>query len=212
MSARDGTIAGLGKTRVESLSDGIFSAVMTVLGLSLTLPYILGPANQPLPGLMEVVTGVLIYALSFFMIGVFWVGHHIAFNYVRRTDRTLIWINNVFLLFVGLLPLSTSLLGRHVFEQVTLVSYGLNLLAVQFMLYASFRYATLHHHLVDAELDPTVIQPVSRRILLGPCLTAAAILLSFVNPLLSLATYVIFPVVFILPGRIDAFWRRQEID
>lgn len=212
MSARNGTIAGLGKTRVESLSDGIFSAVMTVLGLSLTLPYILGPANQPLPDLTEVVTGVLIYALSFFMIGVFWVGHHIAFNYVRRTDRTLIWINNVFLLFVGLLPLSTSLLGRHVFERVTLVSYGLNLLAVQFMLYASFRYATLHHHLVDAELDPTVIESGRRRILLGPCLSAAAILLSFVNPLLGLATYVSYPVVYILPGRIDALWRRQEVD
>lgn len=212
MSARNGTIAGLGKTRVESLSDGIFSAVMTVLGLSLTLPYILGPANQPLPDLTEVVTGVLIYALSFFMIGVFWVGHHIAFNYVRRTDRTLIWINNVFLLFVGLLPLSTSLLGRHVFERVTLVSYGLNLLAVQFMLYASFRYATLHHHLVDAELDPTVIESGRRRILLGPCLSAAAILLSFVNPLLSLATYVSYPVVYILPGRIDALWRRQEVN
>jgi uncharacterized membrane protein len=212
MSARNGTIAGLGKTRVESLSDGIFSAVMTVLGLSLTLPYILGPANQPLPDLTEVVTGVLIYALSFFMIGVFWVGHHIAFNYVRRTDRTLIWINNVFLLFIGLLPLSTSLLGRHVFEQVTLVSYGLNLLAVQFMLYASFRYATLHHHLVDAELDPTVIESGRRRILLGPCLSAAAILLSFVNPLLSLATYVSYPVVYIFPGRIDALWRRQEVN
>jgi uncharacterized membrane protein len=212
MSARNGTIAGLGKTRVESLSDGIFSAVMTVLGLSLTLPYILGPANQPLPDLTEVVTGVLIYALSFFMIGVFWVGHHIAFNYVRRTDRTLIWINNVFLLFIGLLPLSTSLLGRHVFERVTLVGYGLNLLAVQFMLYASFRYATLHHHLVDAELDPTIIQSGGRRILLGPCLSVAAILLSFVNPLAGLATYVIYPVVYILPGRIDAFWRRQEVD
>lgn len=212
MSARNGTVAGLGKTRIESLTDGIFSAVMTILGLSLTVPYITGPANQGLPDLNEILTSVLIYMLSFFMLAVFWVGHHIAFHYVRRTDRTLIWLNNFFLLFIGLVPLSTALLGRHDLERVTLVAYGLNLLAVQLLLYASFWYATLHHHLVDAELDPTIIQSGRRRILLGPCLSAAAILLSFVDPLISLGTYVVFPVVFILPGRIDAFWRRQEID
>jgi hypothetical protein len=65
---------------------------------------------------------------------------------------------------------------------------------------------------VDAELDPTVIESGRRRILLGPCLSAAAILLSFVNPLLSLATYVSYPVVYIFPGRIDALWRRQEVN
>jgi uncharacterized membrane protein len=212
MSARNGTVVGLGKTRIESLTDGIFAAVMTILGLSLTVPYITGGPNVPLPSFDEILTSVLIYMLSFFILAVFWVGHHVAFHYVRRTDRTLIWINNLFLLFIGLLPLSTALLGRHDLERVTLVGYGLNLLAVQFLLYASFRYATVHHHLVDADLDPTIIQSGGRRILMGPCLSAAAILLSFVNPILSLGTYVIFPVVFILPGRIDAFWRRQEVD
>ena len=211
MSSRGGSVAGLGKTRVEGLTDGIFSAVMTILGLSLTLPFITGPINQPLPDFLEVLTGVLIYALSFFMVAVFWVGHHIAFHYVRRTDRTLIWLNNFFLLFIGLLPLSTALLGRHDLERVTLIAYGLNLLAVQFLLYASFWYATVHHHLVDAELDAAIIRSGRRRILLGPCLSTLAILLSFVNPLISLGAYVVFPVVFVLPGRIDAFWRRQEM-
>src|SRR5438094_296439 len=65
MSARSGSVTGLGKTRVEALTDGIFGAVMTVLGLSLTIPYITGPAQQDLPALEDVVTGVLTYALSF---------------------------------------------------------------------------------------------------------------------------------------------------
>ena len=103
MSARSGSVTGLGKTRVEALTDGIFGAVMTVLGLSLTIPYITGPAQQDLPALEDVVTGVLTYALSFVTLGVFWVGHHVGFQVVKRTDRTFIWLNNVFLLFVGLL-------------------------------------------------------------------------------------------------------------
>src|SRR2546428_559183 len=88
MSARTGSVTGLGKTRVEALTDGIFGAVMTVLGLSLTIPYITGPAQQKLPPIEDVVTGVLTYALSFVTLGVFWVGHHVGFQVLKRTDRT----------------------------------------------------------------------------------------------------------------------------
>ena len=211
MSAGGGSVAGLGKTRVERLTDGIFSAVMTILGLSLTVRYITGPPDQPLPDFMTVATAVLIDSLSFVMLGIFWVGHHVGFHYIRRTDRTLIWLNNFLLLFMGLLPLTTAPLGRHDLEEVTLVVYGLNLLAVQLLLYTSFWYATVHRHLVDADMDERIIRSGKRRILLGPCFSAAAILLSFLDARLSLGVYVLFPIIFILPGRIDRFWPRQEM-
>lgn len=211
MSSRAGSVAGLGKQRVEALTDGIFGTVMTILGLTLIVPYVTGPADQSLPTLGDILPGVLVYALSFVMMGVFWVGHHVVFHYIRRTDRTLIWLNNAFLLFIGLLPLTTALLGRHDLVQATLVAYGLNLLAVQSFLYATFWYATVHHHLVDADLEEAVIRAGRRRILIGPCLSILAILLAFVDAYMSLGIFVLAPVVFILPGRIDAFWRRQEM-
>ncbi len=211
MSARSGSVTGLGKTRVEALTDGIFGAVMTVLGLSLTIPYITGPANQRLPALEDIVTGVLTYALSFVTVGVFWVGHHVGFQIVKRTDRTFIWLNNTFLLFVGLLPLTTALLGHHPFEQLTIVAYGLNLLAIQIFMFLTLWYATLHHHLVEAGLNDRFIWLARRRMLMGPGFSAAAILLSFLNPVFSLGAYVLYPVFFITPGRIDRLWRRQEV-
>jgi len=211
MSARSGSVSGLGKTRVEALTDGIFGAVMTVLGLSLTIPYITGPAHQELPPIEDVLTGVLTYALSFITLGVFWVGHHVGFQILKRTDRTFIWLNNVFLLFVGLLPLTTALLGHHPFEQVTIVAYGFNLLAIQVFMFLAFWYATFHHHLVEAGLNDRFIWLGRRRMLMGPCFSAAAIVLSFVNPVFSLGAYVLYPVFFITPGRIDRLWRRQEV-
>jgi len=36
-------------------------------------------------------------------------------------------------------------------------------------------------------------------------------LLSFLDARLSLGVYVLFPIIFILPGRIDRFWPRQEM-
>ncbi len=219
MSTQSGSVAGLGKARVESLTDGIFGAVMTILGLSLTIPYITGQPIQPLPDRDSILVGVLVYALSFVTVAVFWVGHHIAFYYVRRTDRTLIWLNNLLLLFVGLLPLTTALLGHHEIQQLTIAAYGFNLLAVQLSLYGSYWYATVHHHLVDADLDDALIRMGHdalirmgrRRMLLGPCLSGGAILISFLNPILSLGVYMLFPILYILPGRIDVFWRRQEL-
>src|SRR5437870_11796672 len=211
MSARSGSVTGLGKTRVEALTDGIFGAVMTVLGLSLTIPYITGPARQDLPALEDVVTGVLTYALSFVTLGVFWVGHHVGFQVVKRTDRTFIWLNNVFLLFVGLLPLTTAFLGHHPFLPVTIVAYGLNLLATQMSMFLAIWYATFHHHLSDAGRNDRFIWMARRRMLMGPVFSAAAILRAFVDPLVSLGAYVAFPVVFIVPGRIDRLWRRQEV-
>src|SRR3989475_10540100 len=94
MSARAGTVAGLGKTRVEALTDGIFGAVMTVLGLSLTIPYITGPANQQLPALEDIVTGVLTYSLSFVTVGDFWVAHHAGCQIRKRTDRAFSSLTN----------------------------------------------------------------------------------------------------------------------
>src|SRR5437899_11921591 len=123
MSARGGSVAGLGKTRVEALTDGIFGAVMTVLGLSLTIPYITGPAQQHLPKAEDILTAVLTYALSLVTLDVFWLGHHVGVQIVKRTDQTFLRLNNGFLLFVSLLPLATALLGHPPFDPETLVTY-----------------------------------------------------------------------------------------
>src|SRR5438105_13272498 len=168
MSARGGSVAGLGKARVEALTDGIFGAVMTILGLSLTIPYITGPPIQALPSPENIIVGVLVYALSFVTVAVFWVAHHIAFYYIRRTDRTLIWLNNLLLLFVGLLPLTTALLGHHEIQQLTIAAYGFNLLSVQLSLYGSYCYATIPHHLVDPDRADALVRRGRPRSALGP--------------------------------------------
>src|SRR5207244_6915919 len=139
-----------------------------------------------LPVLDSSIVGVLVHTLSFVTVAVFWVGHHISFYYVRRTDRTLIWLHNLLLLFVGLLPLTTALLGHHEIQQLTIAAYGFNLLAVQLSLYGSYWYATVHHHLVDADLDDALIRMGRRRMLLGACLSGGAILYSLLNHVLIL--------------------------
>jgi uncharacterized membrane protein len=212
MSAHLRSYAGLDKRRVENLTDGIFATVMTILGLSLSVPYILGAGQTPrlTINFYYLATGIVVYAMSFVFLGVYWVGHHIAFEYLRMTDRIFIWLNNMFLLCIGLLPLTTALLGDDFLDPIRLIIYGINLIAIGFSLYATFRHATVGHHLVNEDLNPEVIRRGARRILMGPSIATAAILLTLVTPIAGLLVFAAMPVPFIFPGRIDSLLQWVE--
>ena len=53
----------------------------------------------------------VIYVISFIVIGMYWINHHIQFHFVVHTNRTLIWINLSYLLLVSFLPFATDLIG-----------------------------------------------------------------------------------------------------
>jgi uncharacterized membrane protein len=212
MSARRHPYAGLDKRRVENLTDGIFGTVMTILGLSLSVPYLVeaGQPNPPAINFPGLAIGVAVYAMSFVFLGVYWVGHHFALEFVRTTDRQFIWLNNSFLLCIGLLPLTTALLGVNPIDQVRLIIYGVNLIAVGLTLLAATEHAISHEHIDRSRQQPEFISSARRRILTGPAIAGVAILLSFIAPIASLLTFVVMPIPFIFPGRIDAFVRRVE--
>lgn len=56
---------------------------------------------------------LLSYALSFVIVGVYWVAHHHVFHHIRRLDRTALWLNIFFLMSVAFVPFPTALLGEY---------------------------------------------------------------------------------------------------
>src|SRR2546428_591061 len=89
-SSESNETLGLGKNRIEALTDGIFATVMTILVLSLTIPVITQPSgNEPptqqlideLGQLSGLLPAVLTYIISFVILGVYWVGHHNLFHH-----------------------------------------------------------------------------------------------------------------------------------
>jgi uncharacterized membrane protein len=53
------------------------------------------------------------FGISFIILAIYWMAHHRQFHYIKHVDRTLIWINIIFLMAACLLPFSTSLLGEY---------------------------------------------------------------------------------------------------
>ena len=92
--------------RLEAFSDGVFAVAITLLALDLTVP---GRGHGPLLAqLTEKWPAFLAYLISFFMIGIVWVNHHVLVRAITKVDRTLLFLNLVLLLFVVLIPFATA--------------------------------------------------------------------------------------------------------
>ncbi len=200
--------AGLSKGRLEALTDGVFAIVLTLLVLDIRVPEI-PPAmvsEELMTRLFLLWPKILGYAISFVILGVYWVGHHAIFHYIRRSDRVLLWLNMFFLMAVAFVPFSAALFSAYGRQPTAVRIYGYNQLAAGLCLYAQWWHATRGHRLVDHDLDRRVIRAAGVRILTAPALYLGAIALASVQPVLSTLTYLLVPLFYILPGRIDRHW------
>lgn len=103
------------RDRIVNFSDGVFAIVITLLILTIEVPDIL-PASvaRELPSrLLALSPDCLSYVISFLVVAVYWQAHPRVFGPIRDYDRTLLWLNFLFLMTISFLPFPTSLLGEY---------------------------------------------------------------------------------------------------
>ena len=93
--------------RLEAFSDGVFAVAITLLALNLTVA---GPTGQGSLAhqLYEKWPAFAGYLVSFLTIGIIWVNHHALVRQIKSVDRTLLFVNQLLLLFVVLIPFGTA--------------------------------------------------------------------------------------------------------
>lgn len=111
--------------RILALSDGVFAFAITLLILNVTLPD--GTTTGELgPALLGLWPKYFAFVLSFAVIGLFWIKHVKQWRLLQKYNGGLIWINFLFLLFIVLMPFSTSILSNHTGSLPTIV-YAANI-------------------------------------------------------------------------------------
>ncbi len=209
MSQEKHDSSGLSTARIETLVDGVFAIVMTLLIFNIKVPELHGTdkdiASQLGQALLNLWPSYFSYVLSFLVVGIYWVGQHNQFHFIKRSDRWLIWINILFLMSVSVIPFSAALLGTYFTQQLATIIYGINLIITGLVLYLHWWYV-VSRRLVDSKVTPEVVRTATRRILTPPAIYVVAILASFINPWISVALYVAAPVLYILPSRVDRHW------
>jgi len=196
--------------RLLTLADGIFAIAMTLLVLDLRLPDT--PVGDLAARLKSLFPRFGTFVVSFVVLGVFWFAHHQTFHFVVRVNRTLVWLSILFFLGVALIPFVASVLGANYDNPIALALYGTVIGLLTVVGYVIWWYLTGDHGLVVEGLDPDLVRKVSRWIAVGPSIALVAIVLAFVNPLISLLIYLALPVLFIAFNPVDSYFERLRED
>jgi uncharacterized membrane protein len=115
--------------RIVAFSDGVFAIAITLLVLSINIPDHLHDESLA-SALWGQRQDMLAYALSFAVIGRFWVVHHRFFSEVTGFDNRLLSLNLFYLAWIVLIPFSSEVLGDHGGDVAAVVLYAANLSGV----------------------------------------------------------------------------------
>jgi uncharacterized membrane protein len=115
--------------RIVAFSDGVFSIAITLLVLNLDIPKGLG-SGELVDALWDLRENLLAFAISFAVIGKFWLVHHRFFGEVDGFDARLIGLNLLYLASIVLIPFSSEVLGEYGGETPAIVIYSANLAVV----------------------------------------------------------------------------------
>ena len=115
--------------RIIAFSDGVFSIAITLLVLNLGIDKGLteGQIDDQLWSQRDT---FFAYAISFAVIGRFWLVHHRFFSEVEAFDGRLIGLNLLYLGWIVLIPFSSEVLGEYGGTTTAVVLYSVNLALV----------------------------------------------------------------------------------
>jgi len=197
----------LTKGRLEGLSDGIFAFAMTLLVIGLSLPdkgSIVQTPEFAASVLLSLHSDFLHYVLAFLILGAFWLAHHIQYHSIKQIDKVFVWINLITMLFVALLPFSTSYAGDFPDVPLGAIIFDLNLFAIGMGMFLQWLYASHGHRLVEPTVKESYIRQLRYHILIIPFVSVICILVAATGNSWSSAIYMTLPIAKIVVDRIFA--------
>jgi uncharacterized membrane protein len=185
------------RTRLEAFSDGVFAVAITLLALNLTVA---GPGLQH--QLYEHRWSFAAYLISFFVIGIIWVNHHVVIKSIAKVDRTLLFLNLVLLLFVVLIPFSTATAAQYlpvggVDVKVAMAMYSAVFLGMSVGFGLIFEW-TLHGDHRTVPLPPQAHWRARLRFVGGSGVYAVAIVVSLFNAIVAFALIALVALYYIV--------------
>lgn len=115
--------------RMLFFSDAVFAIVLTLMAVDLRLPPGVDDAHL-LSGLYLIHGQVIAFALSFALVGVFWLAHVVTLRALARFDWLVAGLNLVFLFTITLTPFASALVGRYGPEGQAWRFYCLTIIAI----------------------------------------------------------------------------------
>lgn len=202
------------RSRLEAFSDGVFAVAITLLALNLTVA---GPSHGHL--LHQLRSGswtFVAYLISFFMIGIVWVNHHVLVRGIAVVDRTLLFLNLVLLLFVVMIPFATVTVAEYLAasasidpsvrqdQQIAMALYGAVFLGMSLGFGGIFEW-TLHGERMYQRLPADKHWAARARFVGGGLVYVIAIVVALINAVAAFVIIALVAVYYIVERTPDAY-------
>jgi uncharacterized membrane protein len=200
-----------GTGRIESFSDGVIAILITIMVLELKLPIDLFHGGHLADILAAFWPRLIVYAMSFLMIAILLINHHMILRAAPHSTTSLYWWNINFLFWMSLIPLSTAVLGNAPLEPAAAAFYGAVLTAT------AISFTLLHRCAVTIGSKAGKLDHLHLLIIykdsIFTVLYALSVPLAFVSVYISAAIFVIVAAAYFFPDYIPwpASWRMPGI-
>jgi len=179
--------------RLESFSDGVMAVIITVMAFNLR-----PPAHDSWHFVAQRLPTLLIYMLSFTVIGIYWNNHHHLLRMTTTISTGVMWTNLALLFCLSLVPVVTEWVGQGARSSFPALAYGVVSLASALTYFALVRaILRANHH------DERLVRALGRDIkgTISPFVSLAGIVLALVQPFASYACYALLSLMWIIPDR-----------
>jgi uncharacterized membrane protein len=194
-----------GTSRIEAFSDGVIAIIVTLLIFEVRLPEVPPHASSAefWAALVSIAPKFGSFALSFAAVAIYWVNHHHFFSGITHTDWKLLWLNNLLLFFLSIVPFTTAVLGDHLDQPIAIALYALDLglAAAAFTLMG--RYVLFVGRLVDDSIPDDARRTEFRRSLIGTGFYLGCVPIAFVAPVVALVQFVAIPITYVVPSLVS---------
>jgi uncharacterized membrane protein len=193
--------------RLESFSDGVIAVAATLLVLNIVVPDPAKISREHVTlahALARQWPVYAAYATSFVTIGIIWINHHAMISRLARADHSILMLNLLLLLAIGVIPFGTSLLATYLKQ-----GHGEHLAAAIYggvLLMMAIAFATLNRqillsraHLLRVELSLEQRRTILSRGVTGIAPYVLATALAAISPYATLAICAAVAVFYALP-------------
>jgi uncharacterized membrane protein len=142
--------------RIAAFSDGVFAIAITLLALQLEIPS--SDSVDVWAAIQDLWPNFLSFAISFAVIGAYWVAHHRLYSVINRYDARLLWLNLLSLFFIVIMPFTTALVGEHGDQDASVIVYALTVALAGFANTGMALYALGGRRLCASGADENLIK------------------------------------------------------
>jgi uncharacterized membrane protein len=179
---------------MTAFTDGVVAIIITIMVLELKVPESAEPR-----ALLAILPILGAYVLSYVNVGLYWNNHHHLLQSVDRINGRTLWANLAFLFWLSLVPFVIRWIDEAGFVAMPVAAYGIVLGL------AGASYLWLQHEIIcvngghDSALATALGRDWKGRLSLFGYLVGVP--LSFFEPMVSIAIYVLISIAWFVPDR-----------